>query len=238
MSARPGNEVIYVDNGSVDGSASHVEERYPQVKIIRNDCNRGVSAARNQGLDKASGEYLLFLDSDTEVTATALDEMLAFMEKCPEAGLCGCKTFGPQGMIHESCRPFPTLGGKLAAGVHIVARKLRLPMQDPRPTYDKDAAEPFEVDYVVGACQLMRRDAQQKTGRLDEHIFYGPEDADFCLRMHQAGYKIYYLPQTAIYHAYQRVSTQKIFSRMNGKHIGGLVYYFRKHSKTTNRSRC
>jgi GT2 family glycosyltransferase len=228
------NEILYVDNGSADGSVAKVKKLYPEVKIIANDRNRGVSAARNQGLKAASGEYLLLLDSDTEVPPDALESMADFMDTHPEAGLCGCKTFGPKGIIHDSCRPFPTPEEKLAAGLRILSKKLHLRTTEPPASYDKNAAEPFEVDYVLGACQMIRREAQQKTGELDEHIFYGPEDADYCLRMHQAGYKVYFLPQTAIYHAYQRTSSQKVFSKLNMKHIQGLLYYFRKHGGRNN----
>jgi GT2 family glycosyltransferase len=233
------NEIIYVDNGSGDGSFLKAKDRCPGIKILRNLWNEGVSVARNQGMKAAAGEYFLLLDSDTEITPGALEDMLAFMKEHPEAGLCGCKTFGPTGEIHDSCRPFPTLGGKLTAGWRILANKLHLPVKEPRPYYNKDASEPFEVDYVVGACQMIRRKAQEKIGWMDEHIFYGPEDADFCLRMQQAGYKVYFLPQTVIYHAYQRLSSHKIFSRLNWKHIQGLLYYFKKHArKKTSNKQC
>ena len=223
-------EVIYVDNGSKDGSFHQVQNRYPWVQLIQNDRNQGVSAARNQGIKKAVGNYILLLDSDTEISSSALEEMFAFMELHPEAGLCGCKMYGPDGSINDSCRPFPSIGKKLTAGFRILANKLHCPVKETHD-YDKNAGEPFEVDYVVGACQMIRKEAQQQIGLLDEHIFYGPEDADFCLRMKQAGYKVYYLPQTVIYHAYQRLSSQRVFSKLNWKHLQGLLYYFWKHSK-------
>lgn len=233
------NEIIYVDNGSKDRSVAKVEERHPQVKIIRNTRNRGVSAARNQGLKAATGEYLLLLDSDTEILPGALETMAAFMDEHPEAGLCGCKMFGPAGIVHESCRRFPTPKEKWEAGLRILSKKLHLRTQEPLAYYNKNATVPFEVDYVLGACQMIRREAQQTIGPIDEHIFYGPEDADYCLRMHQAGYKVYYLPQTVIYHAYQRSSSQKIFSKLNVRHVQGLLYYFLKHAKkSSNKDQC
>lgn len=230
IEACPNCEIIYVDNGSVDGSPFRVQTGHPTVKLIRNTCNKGVSVARNQGMKEATGDYLLLLDSDTEITLDAIDDMLTFMQEHPEAGLCGCKMFGPSGEIHDSCRPFPTLRGKIAAGLRILAGRLHLSVKETRSPYNKFATEPFEVDYVQGACQMIRREAQQKTGWLDEHIFYGPEDADFCLRIQQSGYKVYFLPQTLIYHAYQRISSRRIFSGINRKHLQGLLHYFRKHA--------
>jgi GT2 family glycosyltransferase len=224
-------EVIYVDNGSGDGSVLKTAEHYPWVRIIKNTWNEGVSIARNQGLKKATGDYILFLDSDTEMTSTALESLVTFMDEHPEAGLCGCKMYGQDGNVQDSCRRFPSIGGKLKAGLYILVRKLHLPFPSPPETYNKDADEPFEVDYVIGACQLIRRTAQKKVGRLDENIFYGPEDADFCLRMKRTGFKVYYLPQTVIYHAYQRISSHRLFSKLTRKHIQGLFYYFWKHRK-------
>jgi GT2 family glycosyltransferase len=223
------SEVIYVDNGSGDGSFLKTGEHYPWVRVLKNNWNEGISVARNQGMKQASGDYILLLDSDTEITKEALDNLLAFMDEHPEVGLCGCKMYGQDGSVQDSCRPFPSIRGKIKAGFQILAKKLHLPVSKTGAYYDKEAAEPFEVDYVIGACQLIRKEARQKVGWLDEKIFYGPEDADFCLRMKRAGYPVYYLPQTAIYHAYQRVSSHRIFSQLNKKHIQGLCYYFWKH---------
>ncbi|MCC8146906.1 MAG: glycosyltransferase family 2 protein [Bacteroidales bacterium] len=226
-------EVIYIDNGSVDGTVANLKKMFPFVKVTVNKTNRGVAAARNQGFRRAVGEYIWILDSDTQVTEKSFKEMLAFMEKHPEVGLCGCKMFGDNGVVQDSCRKFPSIKAKFKAGINILLKKLGIydPYAPKSHDYDKNQEEPFEVDYVIGACQFIRSTAQKKVGFLDENIFYGPEDADFCLRMKKARYKIYYLPHVPIYHAYQRVSTYHLFSKMNLKHIQGLIYYFRKHSK-------
>jgi GT2 family glycosyltransferase len=221
-------EIIYVDNASKDGTLSKIKQLYPAILCIENKKNAGISVARNQGIVKSSGDYIWLLDSDTEISAASLGAMLAFMDENPEAGLCGCKMYGQDGSVQESCRRFPTVGGKLRAALRILGKKRDNTFHQ-SDGYDMDAEHPFEVDYVIGACQLIRRKAQEQTGLLDEHIFYGPEDADFCLRMKKAGYKVFYLPQTSIFHAYQRTSSHKIFSRITREHLKGLIYYFRKH---------
>ncbi|MDR3194271.1 MAG: glycosyltransferase family 2 protein [Tannerella sp.] len=222
-------EVIYVDNASTDDSATETRRLYPQVKVIENRKNAGIAIARNQGLRIATGEYLWLLDSDTEVSATSLAAMLAFMDANPEAGLCGCRMYGQDGSVQESCRPFPTVGGKLrAAGRILVAKWKGTAVRSEPGGYDLNASRPFEVDYVIGACQLIRRIAKEIAGLLDEHIFYGPEDADFCLRVKQSGYRVYYLPHISIYHAYQRASSHRIFSKITFLHLQGLIYYFWK----------
>lgn len=232
LGKNPEAEIIYIDNASTDGSIEKITTKYPAIQIIVNENNEGVSVARNQGLRRASGEYIWFLDSDTVVTEAALSGMIAFMEKNPDVGLCGCKMYGQDGKTQQSCREFPTIEGKLKSGIHILGKKIGLNLYATsieRGNYDTDVQKPFPVDYVIGACQLIRREAQQKVGELDEKIFYGPEDADFCRRMKMNGYQVYYLPDISIYHAYQRISSSKIFSKINWKHLCGLLYFFWKY---------
>ena len=225
-------EIIYVDNASTDKTLSKIKVLFPSVILIENTKNRGISVARNQGINIASGEYIWLLDSDTEAEKRALDTMLSFMDENPDVGICGSKLFGQNGAIQASCRVFPTISGKLKAAIHIFGKKLNLRLYSSfhhQNTYNKYWETPFEVDYVIGACQLIRKSAQEKIGLLDEKIFYGPEDADFCFRMKQAGYKVFYLPQVYLFHAYQRVSSHKIFSKLTREHLKGLIYYFWKH---------
>ena len=218
-------EIIYVDNASADGTLQNVSACYPTVKTIENSSNKGVAKARNQGIKTAKGEYIWLLDSDTEVNETAFSAMLQFMESHKNTGLCACKLIGQDGKAQASCRRFPTIKGKLKAALNIIFRQPYSVLQ-----YNLNAGEPFEVDYVIGACQFIRGKIFEKTGLLDENIFFA-EDADFCLRVRHQGYAVYYLPQISMYHAYQRISSRKPFSRISRKHFKDLVYYFWKHRK-------
>lgn len=233
LEADTDSEIIYVDNGSQDHTIQKTKELYPHIKIIKNKKNNGVAVARNQALSKASGDYLWILDSDTIPTKEAMLTMLDFIKKRTDIGLCGCKMYGQDGKIQNSCRFYPTIGGKLKKAINILRKYLNPHFRSKDDFYDYDMAQdqPFEVDYVIGACQLIRREAFEKVGFLDENIFYGPEDADYCLRMKLKGYKVYYIPQVSIYHAYQRVSSHSLFSKLNLMHIKGLIYYFWKHKK-------
>ena len=90
---------------------------------------------------------------------------------------------------------------------------------------------PIEPVYVIGACQIIRREVVEQIGLLDEHMFFGPEDADYCLRAASVGWKIVYLPQYSIVHFWQRTSGKQLFSRLAWLHLKALVYFYRKHHR-------
>lgn len=225
------HEVIVVDNGSRDRTVAVLRNRYPQVRIIANRKNRGVAPARNQGIRYAQGEYILILDDDTIVHPGALDRLVQLLDARPEVGLCGPKLVDAEGQLCLSCRLFPTLLDKLgrrfpSALTHRAARRAEL------ADWAHDTLRP--VDYVIGACQLIRRRALDEVGLLDERIFYGPEDVDLCLRMRQAGWQVVYQPAAVVTHAEQRIA-RSAFSRIGWKHLRGLAYYFWKHRYIVSR---
>lgn len=196
------SETIVVDNGSRDGTAELLAGR-PELVLIRNPANRGVAPARNQGLRAARGTYVALLDVDTVATPGALATLVAHLEAAARVGLVGPKLVGPDGRLQYSCRRFPTLLDKVLR---------RLPERlGGRVTSDVelrwwDHASVRPVDYVIGACQVIRRAALADVGLLDERIFYGPEDVDLCLRMHRAGWGVVYVPDAVIVHLERRVT--------------------------------
>jgi GT2 family glycosyltransferase len=217
-------EVIVVDNGSRDGTAEWLGAR-ADVVTITNATNRGVAPARNQGLRRAHGEFVALLDVDTVPQPGAFATLVARLRTAPQVGLVGPKLVGPDGELQYSCRRFPTLVDKVFR---------RLPARFGRGVVDDvelrwwDHAGVREVDYVIGACQLIRRTALDQVGFLDEHIFYGPEDVDLCLRMHRAGWQVEYVPDAVVMHLERRI-TRKLLSTLTARHVYGLGYFFWKH---------
>ena len=227
------SEIIVIDNGSRDRTCAIVRETRPDAQLLCNPDNRGVAAARNQGIRLAQGEYVLILDDDTVVRPGALDCLIRYMGEYPEAGLCGPKLIGADGELQLSCRRFPTLVDKLARRLpsilgQEIARKAEMADWDHRTIR--------EVDYVIGACQVIRRRALQEVGLLDERIFYGPEDVDMCLRLQQAGWRVVYNPDAVVVHEERRMS-RSLGSGLVWKHICGLGYYFWKHGYLLSRKR-
>lgn len=223
------SEIIVVDNGSKDSSLDLLEKyASDRFKIIRNTENRGVAPSRNQALKLVSGQYVLILDIDTVVNREAIDALITAMNNDSQIGICGCKLQSSTGEVQLSCRRLPSIRYKIfnileARGINIKANKSQF--------YSDEMLlnNAFEVEYLIGACQLVRKTALDQVGFLDEHIFYGPEDADFCLRMKQHNWKVVYLPYASIIHHYQQISNKKLFSKHSMLHAKALMYYFLKH---------
>lgn len=228
-------EIIFIDNFSNDGTLEMLEEKYPEVHIIKNSENKGVAPARNQGLEVAKGKYILILDADMELMENSFLMLFKFMEKNEECGLVGCKLVDKENNLQYSCKRFPTFSSLLFRRMEVFnfiknSKTLGYHMM-------KDWAhnEVIEVDYVIGACQFFRKSVIDKIGYYDDKIFYGPEDLDYCLRVWRSNYKVYYYPLTSIIHYEQRITKKKIFSLISFKHFLGIVYIFAKYNFSIKR---
>lgn len=243
LSAVTNSEIIIIDNGSTDGTADFITTRYPHAIYRRLPENKGVAFARNRGIELAQGEYLWLLDDDTIANANALRTMLDYMRQTPQCGICGCRLVDASGSTQQSYKPYPGLGIKIRnllhsirifnTNTHSCGDSDKKPAKNTTDPYAEQIAtgKPFEPVYIIGACQLIRRAVIEQIGLLDQHIFYGPEDADFCIRAKKAGWHIAYLPQTAMIHQWQRITNRNPFSPIALRHIAALFYFYRKHNK-------
>jgi N-acetylglucosaminyl-diphospho-decaprenol L-rhamnosyltransferase len=226
-------EVIVVDNGSRGWTAAALRAEFPKMRLVVNRKNRGVAPARNQGMLVTQGEYLILLDDDTVVQPGAFDRLIAYMEQHQDVGLCGPKLIDRHGRLQLSCRLFPTLSDKFARWFPLAAMQRKVRQTE---MADWDHSMACEVDYVIGACQVIRRTALAQVGLLDEHVFYGPEDVDMCLRLRAAGWPVVYNPEAVVVHLERRVA-RSLRSRLGWKHLWGVVYYFCKHRYLFSRRR-
>jgi len=221
-------EAIVVDNASADDTVEVLEERLPAVRLIANEANRGFAAATNQALAEASGEYLLLLNPDTVVPPGALAELVAFADAHPEAGIVAPKLLNPDGSLQQSCRRFPTPSAALFR--HTLLGRL-FPHNRWAAEYvmaDWGHQEAREVDWVSGACLMVRRDLYEAIGPLDEGFFWGSEDVDYCYRAHLAGRKVLYTPTPAIIHKIG-ASTNKAQVRTILNFHRSMLRLYRKH---------
>lgn len=220
-------EIIIVDNNSTDGTKQILKkmaDSYP-IYIIFNKKNNGVAKGRNQGISIAKGEYILLLDVDTIVMPEAINKLVYCMNTNNRYGLVAPQLVSVDGLTQDSYRKFPTLFTKIKRRLPKFTN-IKIPFQ-----YKKSLNKPVDhkVDYVIGACQLIRKDTIETVGLLDENIFYGPEDIDYCLRIWQAGFCVVYHPESIVVHYEQRITKRQWLSILSLKHFLGLCYYFYKH---------
>lgn len=222
-------ELIVVDNNSQDGTADMVRTLVPDAVLIRNFENRGVAPARNQGFSKAKGRYIVTLDADMVLRENSLKAMTDFMDATPDAGICSCKLVFPDNAVQLNARRFPTPMSFAMRRLDFLSLARQSKVLRDHEMAEWDRSDTRAVDYVIGACQMIRKEAMEKVGMLDENIFYGPEDVDFCLRMNRGGWKVYYFPYTSIIHYEQRITKKKLFSKLSWMHLKGVIYLFMKY---------
>jgi N-acetylglucosaminyl-diphospho-decaprenol L-rhamnosyltransferase len=227
------SEVIVIDNGSHDGALEDIGERFPEVRTIANERNLGIGGGREQGAALARGDAVLFLDVDTVVRPGAIEALLGTLSVA-DVGIVGPRLVDAEGNLQLTCRLFPTLQGK-------VGRRMGWGLltnwtaEEELAGWDHESER--DVDYVIGACQLVRRAVLETVGPHDRHFFYGPDDVDLCLRARYAGWRVVYQPQAFIHHAERRVTRRRGISRLMLMHGTLLAYYFAKHRYLFSRRR-
>lgn len=215
-------ELIVVDNGSADGTLQAIQRLYPAIHIFRFEANIGVAAGRNYGLRKARGRYLMILDNDTIVNPLAIHGMLNYLKTHPEVGLVAPLLRGPDGQIQQSYKQYPGIGVKIR---NVILNKRRTSFVRHEPS------GPLEPFYVIGAAQMFPAEVYHKSDGLDENIFYGPEDADFCMQVRKQGYRVVLNPAYTIVHDWQRSTTRRPLSKVSRRHIRALIYFYLKHRR-------
>jgi len=203
------SEIIVVDNASVDGSLQMLKQRFPEVKLIENNRNVGFSAANNQGIKIAAGEYIVLLNPDTVVQEDTFSKLLDFFAQNPGASAATCKILNPDGSFSIDCRhsvPTPLTAFWKMIGLNRLFPKSKI-FGKYNLTY-LDENEVNQVEAVSGSFMMIKRAMVQKVGLLDEDFFMYCEDIDYCYRINQAGGKIFYVPDSQIIH-YKGESTKK-----------------------------
>jgi GT2 family glycosyltransferase len=188
-------EVIVVDNGSVDGSATMMEAEFPMVRAILNAENRGFAAANNQALRIMSGRYALLLNSDAILTEDAAAALYRFMEGHPEAAMACGQLLNADGSEQNSIAAFPTL---LTLMTNTSLLEYLFPRRYPSKRHPHPG--PIEIESGIGACLLVRKTAVDAVGMLDERYFFFFEETDWAFQMRRAGWKIYHVPAARIVH--------------------------------------
>lgn len=221
-------EVIVIDNDSSDDSAEMVRNDFPEVKLVSNQKNVGFGSANNQGLEIAQGDYILFLNPDTEVQQNALDLYIDKFRKDPQLGAMGVKLLNSDGSLQPSCKRFPDLDTIIYNGfmLDILFAKSKTFGAYEMSWFDHQ--KELEVDQPMGAALGVRKSVLDQVGGFDQNYFMYFEEVDLCYRIKQAGFKIVYYPQASIIHHGGRSTTQAQMS-MNSSWYKSFFYYLRKN---------
>ncbi|MCX6136214.1 MAG: glycosyltransferase [Ignavibacteriales bacterium] len=224
-------EVFVVDNASDDGSNEMVRKSFPGVRLIANSENGGFAKANNQALQHAAGKYLALINPDTVVQEDTFRSLMTFLDGHPDIGLAGCKILNPDGTLQLACRrsfPSPWVAFTKVSGLSVLLPNSRLFAKYNLTYLNPDQLH--EVDAVSGSFMMVRRDVYEKIGGLDETFFMYGEDLDWCYRVQQAGWKVFYVPVTSIIH-YKGESTRR--SSIDGLHefYRAMQLFVRKHHR-------
>ena len=220
-------EVIVVDDCSSDGTAEMVRSEFPEVRLIRNDENLGFARSSNKGLLESGGDYLALLNADTVVPRGGLERLVAFLEEHPEVWAVGPKLVYPTGGVQPSCSTFLQVRYVLFEQLFLDKLFRRSRLFGGHFLTWWDYSEPREVDVLSGACIVAPRRTWEQVGLLDENYFLYCDDPDWCLRVHQAGGKCFFLPDVEIVH-YVGATSQANRGPAILAYNRSRCYYFRK----------
>jgi N-acetylglucosaminyl-diphospho-decaprenol L-rhamnosyltransferase len=223
----PAVEVIVVDSASADGTPDMVRAEFPAVQLIVSPENLGYTRGNNTGLRAARGRLLFILNPDTVVQPGALAQMQAYLAAHPRVGVVGPRLVGPDGAPQSTRRRFPTLG--LAFFESTWARGLT-PRAWRRRYYAEDLpeGEPAAVDWLVGAALMVRREAWEQAGGMDEGFFMYSEELDWQRRIRAAGWEVVHLPSAVVVH-HEAQSAAQAPAATHIRFNTSKVRYFRKY---------
>jgi hypothetical protein len=202
-------EVIYVDNASGDASVQMVKEQFAEVGIIKNDENKGFTKASNQGIEVSKGRYVLLLNSDTILLDNAIARTVGFADANPDAAVFGCKVLNPDRTIQRTCFMYPSVLNMFLAATYLYKTfpKNRFFGREHMTWWGSDEA--MEVETICGCFSLVRKEAIDQVGPMDERYFFYGDDPDWCYRFKKAGWKVMFTPDGRIIHYGGQTTSQK-----------------------------
>lgn len=230
-------EVIITDSQSESSIRDLIDEEFPEAKLISFSKNVGYAKIVNAGIKESQGEYILILNADILIIENSVQQLIEFMEKNNRVGIVGPQLMTFANQPQNSCFHFPNVGAILARRTFLKKlawgkRKLSEFLIE-----NGDSMEAKPVDWMQGSSVLIRRQALEKVGLLDERFFMYMEDADWCRRFWEKGYQIFYLPKARMFHYYYRISKKfgssldVLFNKYTRIHIISAIKYFWKWRK-------
>jgi GT2 family glycosyltransferase len=195
-------EIIVVDNGSHDGTVAALAAAHPDVRLVEVGWNSGFGRACNRGMEAAEGRCILLLNPDTEVQGGALGWLVRFLDSRPDAGVVAPRLLYPDLTDQGTARSFPTAAAAVFGRRSLVTKLYPGNRWSRRYLMGRERSgeQPFEVDWVSGACLMIPRSILARVGMIDEDFFMHWEDAEWCFRIKEAGYGVWTLPAAYVIH--------------------------------------
>lgn len=227
-------EVIVVDNASSDGTVVFLKEQHRDVVLVANETNRGFAAANNQALAVARGRYILLLNPDTIVHDDAVDALVKFMETHSDAAAAGPALRNEDGTPQHTGVRFPNNLNILFESFFLDRLFPRSKLFGRHKQLYADGTLPRRVDYVQGACMIVRADVVREIGGLDEQFFLYFEEVDWCKRMEQGGCTVYYCPSAVVTHLANVELGHYDERRIVHYHRSLMLFYHKHYSHTSS----
>lgn len=231
---RASHEIIVVDNGSRDATAELVRDKHPAVTLVVNAENVGLTHGVNQAIDLARGDYFLLLDSDTELDPDAVDTLLAFHAAHPEVGVAAPQLVYADGTEQGAAKAFPSPMAALFGRKSVLRRLFpnnRFSRRYLISAYSR-SDQPYEADSVSAACMLLKRQAIEQVGGMDEDFFVYWSDVDLCRRIKYAGWLVYVVPSARVVHLESQTVSKQSSQAIIGFHQGVYQYYRKHHARS------
>lgn len=221
-------EILVIDSCSADGTAEMVRQKFPQVRLMACLENVGFPKGNNLGLAQASGRYLFLLNPDTEVIGSALTTLKTYLDQHPAVGLVGPQLLNSDGTVQSSRRRFPTWQTAVFESTWLQPYA-PAGLLEQFYVLDRPDEQPAEVDWVMGAAMLVRREVVAQVGGMDEGYFMYSEELDWCKRIKAAGWQVVYEPAAQIVHHSGKSSEQASTQRHINFNRAKLRYFHKYH---------
>jgi GT2 family glycosyltransferase len=193
-------EIVVIDNASFDGCGEMLRQHYPQVRFIQSEKNVGFAKANNAAFRESSGQYILFLNPDTELISPAVNIMFDYLQNMPNAGVVGCKLLNADRSIQTSgIQAFPTILNQLLDSEVLRGLWPRLSLWGNAALFATPNG-PVEVEALSGACIMLKRNVFERAGLFCEDYFMYAEDIDLCYKVSRGGCKNFYIPNALVIH--------------------------------------
>jgi GT2 family glycosyltransferase len=221
-------EIIVVDNASTDGSPSMVQKEFPHVNLIINEYNYGFAKGNNIGINQSKGTYLFLINSDVFVKDGCIEKMIAYMDVHPDIGILGPKILDQCGKTQRSCMELPSLWNTFysAFGLHNIFGEFQFFRGEMMTYWSHNTIR--QVDIINGCFWMVRKEALDEVGLLDEQFFIYSEDKDWCKRFHETGWDVVFYPEAEAIH-YGGASSANAPIRFEVEMQKANLQYWKKH---------